>query len=128
MIQAQQNKYLASVVQTATPAQLVLMLCDGAIRFCKLGIKSLEESNNEAATINFRKVQDIISEFAITLNREAPIAESLLKLYEYFKFRLSESVSKHIVEPAQEVLGYLIELKETWMQAAKLSTAQISHG
>ncbi len=30
---SQQNKYLETALQTATPAQLLIMLTDGAIRF-----------------------------------------------------------------------------------------------
>lgn len=123
MIQPQRNKYLESTVQTATPAQLLIMLCDGGIRFCRMGIEALKSNNHQEANNNLVKVQDIISEFTITLDRSAPIAESLLKLYEYFIHRLMEANMKKAVEPAEEVLSFLLELKETWIQAAKLTNA-----
>lgn len=121
MIQAQRNKYLENTVQTASPAQLLIMLCDGAIRFCRAGIEALKTSNYQDANTNLVKVQDIISEFSITIDRNAPIAGDLLRLYEYFTHRLIEANMKKSVEPVEEVLGYLIQLKETWMQAAKLA-------
>jgi flagellar protein FliS len=121
MIQAQRNKYLESTVQTATPAQLLIMLCDGAIRFCRLGIEALKSNNFQDANNNLVKAQDIISEFVITLDRTSPIAEHLLRLYEYFGYRLIEANIQKSLVPAEEVLGHLIELKETWIQAAKLS-------
>ncbi|RTE07942.1 flagellar export chaperone FliS [Paenibacillus whitsoniae] len=123
MIQAQRNKYLENTVQTASPAQLLIMLCDGAIRFCRAGIEALKNHNHQDANTNLVKVQDIISEFTITLDRNAPIAEDLLRLYEYFNHRLIEANIKKTAEPAEEVLGYLIELKETWLQAAKQMNA-----
>ncbi|PZE19282.1 flagellar export chaperone FliS [Paenibacillus xerothermodurans] len=119
MLQMQRNKYLETTVQTATPAQLLIILCDGAIRFCKQAIAAIEQRNYEDANKNLTKTQDIISEFAITLDRQASIAEPLLKLYEYFNFRLIEANIQKKTEPAEEVLGYLIQLKETWMEAAK---------
>jgi flagellar protein FliS len=119
MIQTQRNKYLESTVQTATPAQLLIMLCDGAIRFCRLGIEALKSNNFQEANNNLVKAQDIISEFVITLDRTSPIAEQLLPLYEYFGFRLIEANTQKSLVPAEEVLGYLIELKETWIEAAK---------
>ncbi|MNI18168.1 Flagellar protein FliS [compost metagenome] len=123
MIQPQRNRYLESTVQTATPAQLLIMLCDGAIRFCRLGVEALKSSNYQEANNNLVKVQDIISEFVITLDRTSPIADNLLRLYEYFVFRLIEANTKKDTGPAEEVLSYLLELKETWMQAAKQNNA-----
>lgn len=120
MIQAQRNKYLENTVQTASPAQLLIMLCDGAIRFCRAGIEALKNTNYQDANTNLVKVQDIISEFSITIDRDAPIAADLLRLYEYFTHRLMEANIKKSAEPAEEVLGFLLQLKETWMQAALL--------
>jgi flagellar protein FliS len=119
MIQSQRNKYMETTVQTATPAQLLIMLIDGATRFCKMGIIAIEQKNHVEANLNLGKVQDIISELIITLDRESAIADGLLRLYEYFNFRLTEANIQKKVEPAQEVLGYLLELKEVWVQAAR---------
>lgn len=122
MIQAQVNKYLESAVQTASPAQLLIMLYDGAIRFSRAAIEAIQKQKHEEAHNNLLRAQDIISEFVITLDRSAPMAEELLQLYEYFIHRLREANTKKQPEPIQEVLGHLVELKETWVQAAKLSS------
>jgi len=119
MISTQQNKYLEASIHTATPAQLLLMLYDGAIRFCKLGIESTQKGKFEDANRNFCKVQDIVKEFMITLEPNAAISEGLLQLYEYFLFRLVEANTKKDIVPAEEVLGHLIELKSVWFQAAR---------
>jgi flagellar protein FliS len=123
MIQSQRNKYMENTVQNATPAQLLIMLIDGAIRFCKQGMNAIEANNYSEANLNLSKVQDIVSELIITLDRTSPISEGLLKLYEYFNFRLIEANIQKKVEPAQEVLGYLVELKEVWIQTAKSANA-----
>jgi flagellar protein FliS len=121
MVQSHHNKYLQATVQTATPAQLLIMLCDGAIRFCKLGIEAIHNNNPEDANKNLCKVQDIISEFVITLDLQSSFAEGLINLYDYFVFRLIEANTKKNAESAEEVLKYLIELKAIWVEAAKLS-------
>ncbi|MCD9022325.1 flagellar export chaperone FliS [Cohnella silvisoli] len=131
MIQAQRNKYLETSVQTAAPATLLIMLVDGAIRFCRSGIENIRQSNYEEANTQLVKAQSIVSEFAITLDRNSPIAESLLSLYEYFNYRLTQANIKKSTEPAEEVLQHLIELKETWIQASKLAVSaqtEMSHG
>lgn len=117
--QLQRNKYLETTIQTATPAQLLIMLCDGAIRFTRQGVEAIKEHRIEDTNTNFLKTQDIINEFIITIDRESPIAENLLSLYDYFKMRLIEANTKKNIEPAEEVLGHLIDLKETWIQASK---------
>ncbi|OCT13157.1 flagellar export chaperone FliS [Paenibacillus pectinilyticus] len=127
MISAQQNKYVQNSIQTASPAQLLIMLSDGAIRFCKQAIEAIHQKNYQDANHFLVKVQDIIQEFVITLDKKAAVADQLLPLYDYFLFRLVEANTKKQAEPAEEVLGYLQELKETWLQAAKLSVGA-THG
>jgi flagellar protein FliS len=117
----QANKYLENAIQTASPAQLLVMLCDGAIRFSKLAIQAIQKQDYINANIQIGKVQDIVNEFVITLDRSAPVAEGLLKLYDYFLFRLVQANTKKEVEPIEEVIQYLAELKETWIQAARAS-------
>jgi len=122
MIQtAQRNKYLEASVQTATPAQLLIMLCDGAIRFCRIGVEAIKQKKYEEANNSLCRAQEIISELKITLDPKSSISENLSKLYEYFNFRLIEANTRKKAESAEEVLNYLIELKETWIQAAKLA-------
>ncbi|MBD2863643.1 MULTISPECIES: flagellar export chaperone FliS [Paenibacillus] len=131
MIQSQPNKYLENSIQTASPAQLLVMLCDGAIRFCKLSIEDIRKNDITAAHNHIFKVQDIISEFVITLDQSLPIAKDLLRLYDYLIYRLIQANTKKEIEPLEEVLGYLQEFKETWIQAAKIVNSQrsgIQHG
>ncbi len=124
MISPQTNKYLESSIQTASPAQLLIMLCDGAIRFCKLSVEDIKKLDYIAANEHIGKVQDIINEFIITLDRSSPIAEGLLKLYDYFMYLLIQANTKKDIQPIQEVIGYLGELKETWFQAARQTNSQ----
>jgi flagellar protein FliS len=122
-LQLQQNKYLETAVQTASPAQLLIMLHDGAIRFGKKAIEAIQSRQYEEANDNLLRVQNIISELIITLDRSSPIAETLLRLYEYFQHLLIQANIKKSVEPIQETLGYIAELKETWVQAARSQAA-----
>jgi flagellar protein FliS len=129
MLQMHRNKYLETTVQTAAPAQLLIMLCDGAIRFCRKGIEAIQKNDIEEANNSLGRVQEIIHEFIITLDKESPIADGLLKLYDYFLYRLIEANVQKKTEPAEEVLGYLVELKETWVQAAKIvAETSAKHG
>ena len=63
------EKYNNSKVMTASPAELTLMLYDGAIKFSNIAIMAIEENNIEKANKNIIKVQRIIEEFRSTLDR-----------------------------------------------------------
>ena len=115
---AQQNKYLETKVQTSNPEQLLIMLFDGAIRFCKLAVEGIQQKKFSQAHENIIKVQDIIAEFVITLKKDSGIAEPLLRLYDYFLHRLTEANLKKEAGPVEEVMKHLTDLKETWVQAA----------
>lgn len=119
MYQAQHNKYMQTAIQTASPAQLLIMLYDGAIRFSRISIEAIKQGKHEVANENLNKVQNIIQEFIITLDRKSAVAENLLKLYEYFIFRLVEANRLKSIEPIEEVLEHLQELKQTWTEAAR---------
>ncbi|WJH36316.1 flagellar export chaperone FliS [Paenibacillus sp. CC-CFT747] len=130
MNQLQRNQYLNNSVQTASPQQLLILLYDGAIRFNRLGIEAIKQKNYADASTNLVKVQSIISELIATLDTKSNLAPQLTSLYEYFLFLLREANVKKDTTPAEEVLGYLIDLKDTWMQAAKggLVQAGLQHG
>ncbi|MFS1514791.1 flagellar export chaperone FliS [Chengkuizengella sp. SCS-71B] len=119
MYQNQQNKYLQTSIQTASPAKLLIMLYDGAIKFSKLAIVAIEDKNYEAANTNIVKVQNIINEFMVTLDQKADIAKDLMKLYEYMMHRITEANMKKDVQAMEEVIGFLQELRETWVEANK---------
>lgn len=119
MIATQQsNKYFETTVHTASPEQLLLMLYDGAIRHCRAGIEAIRDERKSDAHQSLLRVQDIVHELMVTVNPDVPIAKQLLPLYEYFNRRLIEANTQKKPEPAEEVLRYLVELKETWATAA----------
>lgn len=124
MLQASmRNKYLENSIQTATPAQLLIMLYDGAIRFCKIGSEAIKKKDYSTANENLCKAQAIVNEFIVTLDRNTNVAETLLPLYQYMNAQLVEANLRKNVELVDEVLGYLTDLKETWMQAARAANA-----
>lgn len=129
MLSAQQrNKYMENSVQTATPGQLLIMLYDGAIRFCRAGIEGIKNKDYEAANYNLCRTQSIINELLVTLDRSVPISENLESLYVYMLQQLIQANVKKSIEPAQEVLGYLSELKETWVIAARPAASTVESG
>ena len=120
--QVQRNKYLETTVRTAAPAQLLIMLYDGAIRFCRSAAEAIQAGNHQEAHRCILRAEDIILEFVVSLDKEADVAEGLVKLYDYMYHRLVEANVKKDTGILDEVTGFLVELKETWIQAAKLGS------
>lgn len=127
MITSPYDKYKNSSVQTSTPGQLVVMLYDGAIRFVKAGLDGISSNDYAKANVNLGKAQTIISELMSTLNRSYDISKNLYSLYEYMNYLLIQTNIKKKVESGEEVLGYLQELRETWITVTKQTAGMSLH-
>lgn len=123
MIQSPYQKYRQAQAETASKPKLLIMLYDGAIRFTKVGIEGISSRNFEVANNNLIKSQAIIHELVSSLNFDYPISNDLVRLYEYMLRLLIEANLKKEIGPAEEVLGYLVELRETWVEASKSTLA-----
>lgn len=108
--------YANTKIQTATPAQLTLMLYDGAIKFCNLAIAAVENKDIEKANTNIKKVEAIIAEFRATLNFKYPVAKDFDNVYEYLAGRLLEANLKKDKEILEEVLSHLRVMRDTWTE------------
>ncbi|WP_340026138.1 flagellar export chaperone FliS [Paenibacillus sp. FSL K6-1096] len=124
MIKSPYDKYRQSSVQTSTPAQLVIMLYDGAIRFAKTAVDGLKKQDLEKSNLNFGKAQTIISELMSTLDYSIEVSKGLYSLYEYTNYLLIQANIHKNLDKAEEAIGYLTELRETWLQASKLAASQ----
>ncbi|NLK74467.1 MAG: flagellar export chaperone FliS [Clostridiales bacterium] len=111
--------YQGNKVMTASPAELTLMLYDGAIKFCNIAIMAIEKDDKEKANLNIIKAENIIMEFRNTLDMSQPISKELDLLYDYIYRRLIDANIKKDKEIIEEVLGYLRELRDTWKEAMK---------
>ncbi|MFD1903636.1 flagellar export chaperone FliS [Paenibacillus rhizoplanae] len=81
------DKYRQSSVQTSTPAQLVIMLYDGAIRFIRAGLDGIKKKMIMRKQIPIlEKAQTIVSELMSTLDHTYEVSGGLYSLYEYTSF------------------------------------------
>ncbi|WP_427052060.1 flagellar export chaperone FliS [Paenibacillus sp. TC-CSREp1] len=124
MITSPYDKYRQSSVQTSNPAQLVIMLYDGAIRFIKTAIAGMQQQDIEKTNLNLGKAQTIISELMSTLDQSYDVSKNLFSLYEYTNYLLVEANIQRDESKAEEAVGYLSELRETWIQASKIVASQ----
>lgn len=122
----QQNGYAAyknSKILTASPAELTLMLYDGAIKFCNIAIVAIEKKDISEAHNNIMKVERIIQEFKATLDHKYPVAKDFENVYNYLLSRLKEANIKKDTEILEEVLKHLRTMRDTWKEVMRLNTA-----
>ncbi len=120
MNQSAFEKYLSVKIETASQADLIVMLYDGATKFLRLALGAMEKGNTEAANNNLIRAQDIIAELAGTLNPEAgEIAQNLMLLYDYMYRRLVEANINKSSGPVEEVIEIFGRLREAWSEVAR---------
>ena len=112
-------QYNNSKILTASPAELTLMLYDGAIKFANIAVMGMEQNDIQKAHNNIIRVQRIIEEFRNTLDRKYPVAEDFDRIYVYLLKRLYEANVKKDKEIMEEVLTHLRSMRDTWIQVMK---------
>ena len=118
-IQNPYEEYQRNKILTASPAEITLMLYEGAIKFCNIAIMAIEQNDMEKAHTNIMKTQRIIEEFRNTLDRKYQVAEEFDKIYVYVLQRLFEANIKKDKEILEEVNTHLHSLRDTWKEVMK---------
>ena len=114
-------QYNQSKILTASPAELTLMLYEGAIKFCNIAIMGIEQGDVTKAHNNIMKVQKIIEEFQITLNFKYEIANDFNNVYNYLMRRLREANMTKDKEILKEVDEHLHTMRDTWKEVMRLN-------
>ena len=118
-VQNPYEQYQRNKVLTATPAEVTLMLYEGAIKFCNIAIMAIENNEMEKAHNNIMKTQRIIEEFRNTLDRQYEVADDFDRIYVYVLRRLFEANVRKDKEILEEVNGHLRSVRDTWKEVMK---------
>lgn len=113
--------YSNSKVMTASPSELTLMLYEGAIKFCNLAMEAVDRRDLEKAHYNIIRVEKIIEEFQVTLDRKYPVAKDFDEVYKYMQERLIQANIKKDNEILEEVLEHLRTMRDTWKEVMRLN-------
>lgn len=117
------SHYQAQAVETAGPAQLVLMLYDGALAALTRSEQALgpgaPAGSAEVANRELQRAQDIVTELQVTLDLDGggTIAAHLAALYDYCTDRL---ITANVRKDPTELPGVrkiLADLRDAWATA-----------
>lgn len=111
------QRYRKTQVETAGPLELIIMMYDGAIRFCNMAKTAIEERDLSQANKMLQRAEDIIDELNINLNMEAgEIAVNLRNLYQFISSKLVEANIKKDLHLVKQMVDLLADLRGSWAQ------------
>lgn len=114
-------QYKNSRVLTASPAELTLMLYEGAIKFCNIAITAVEQKDIQKAHTNIVKTERIIEHFRLTLDMKYPVAADFDRVYEYLLRRLVQANVSKDKEILEEVSAHLHSMRDTWKEVMRIN-------
>lgn len=117
--------YQNNTVQTASPAELTLMLYEGAIKFCNIALMGLEQDDLQKTNDNIIKAQKIIVEFRATLDTKYPVSKDFDVVYDYIYRRLVDANIAKDKEILEEALQYIREMRDTWKEVMRLNRQHV---
>ena len=116
---ASPQAYRESSVMTAGPAQLVVMLYDGAGRFLRQAEVAAADGAWQQAIDRLERAEAIIDELLVTLDPEAgQIAERLQAIYVFCKRLLIEARIEQDPGRIARTARLLGELRGSWAELA----------
>ena len=111
--------YANNKIATASPAELTLMLYQGAIKFCNIAIVGVEEKSIQKTHDNIMKTERIIEELQSTLDHKYPVAKDFDEVYSYLLRRLRQANIKKDKDILEEVLKHLRTMRDTWKEVMR---------
>ena len=112
-------QYNNNKVLTASPAELTLLLYEGAIKFCNIAMMGIEEKNIQKAHDNIQKAQAIIEELQATLNHSYKVAEDFDNVYRYIYDLLVQANMHKDKEILERALTEIRGMRDTWKEVMK---------
>ena len=125
----QAQEYRKNAVLGASPAGLVVMLYDGALRFIEGGRLAMRAKDLPRQNDLLQRAQRIVLELTSTLDRDkgGEIAANLSSLYDFVLDRLMRANIEDLETPLDEAANTLRELREAWAQIAATTVASAGH-
>ena len=115
------SQYSNSKVLTASPAELTLMLYEGAIKFCNIAILGIEQKDIEKAHLNIIKTHKIVDYLRQTLDMKYPVSQDFERIYVYLSGRLVEANVKKDKEILEEVAEHLRSIRDNWKEVMRIN-------
>lgn len=103
-------------IEDANPHELIGLLYQGALDNLQQAIGCIDRNDFEGRGQHLGRVITILGGLQGFLDHEkgGDLSQNLDRLYEYMSVRLYDASKNHAIEPVEEVIGLLKEIKEGW--------------
>jgi flagellar protein FliS len=128
-IQAPANAYLRTRVMTASPAELRLLLLDGAVKFARQAREGIAAKDYEASYTGVTSCRNIVVELMTSIRAEVDptLAEKVRALYMFIFTELTNANMDHDLPKFDKVIELLEFERETWaLLMAKVKSEQVT--
>ena len=115
--------YKNNSVNYASKEQLLLMLVDGAVKFCKIARQAIVDKDIPKVHNNIIRTQDIFYELMTSLDVKAAgeWGQQLMSIYDFIVRRLTDANIKKDLKIIDEVIPLIEEIRDMWYEVEKLS-------
>ena len=127
-MQYNNRMYKEQSITSMTKGEMLIFLYDEVIKSLTKAKLLMHNNEYEAFEGEINRSQEIINYFLLTLDRRYPVAAGLNKMYEFFNFELARAKAGRKEGVIDEVLPFIIELRDTWREADKLSKGTVAYG
>jgi flagellar protein FliS len=114
-------QYANNRIMTASPAELTLMLYEGAIKFNNIAITAIQNRDMQKAHINIVKSENVINYLQQTLDPSYEVSKDFDNIYDYVTRRLLEANIGKDIAILEEVNEHLRSLRDTWKEVMRLN-------
>lgn len=113
------SQYNNSKILTASPAELTLLLYEGAIKFGNIAIIKMEQKDIQGAHNNIVRVEKIIDYLRETLDMKYPVAQDFENIYVYLSGRITDAMISKDPKDMEEVVMHLRSVRDNWKEVMK---------
>jgi len=120
------NAYKQSEVSTSSQGKLILMMYEGAIKFTKMALQSMEKGDIAGKAKYIGKTHDIVNELSVSLNLKngGEVTARLETLYQFILRQLTLANIKSDRKALESIIKVLEPLHEAWVQIFDNNHAQ----
>ena len=112
------NEYKHNEISTSSQGKLILMMYEGAAKFTKMALNSMDEGDIAGKATYIRKTHDIVNELSVSLDlkKGGEVTARLETLYQFILRQLTLANIKSDREALESILKVLEPLQEAWSQ------------
>jgi len=112
------NAYKQNEISTSSQGKLILMMYEGAIKFTKMALQSMDTGDIAGKAKYIGKIHDIVNELSVSLDLKngGEVTARLETLYQFVLRQLTLANIKSDREALESIIKVLEPLHDAWVQ------------